>query len=212
MPDSASLTIFVTAALALLLTPGPAVLYIVGRSIEQGRLAGFVSTLGVGLGSAVHVGFAALGLSALLMQSAVAFAVVKYAGAAYLIYLGGRTLTTKTKANHLQKVAPVSLAKLFFQGLVVNLFNPKTALFFFAFLPQFVSPAVGPVANQILFLGAVFVGMAIMSDGMYALVAGTAGEWLSGNMRIARLQKYVAGIIYIMLGITTAVAGTGRSR
>jgi threonine/homoserine/homoserine lactone efflux protein len=212
MPNPATLTIFVTAALALLLTPGPAVLYIVGRSIEQGRLAGFVSTLGISLGSVVHVIFAAFGVSALLMQTAIAFSVVKYVGAAYLLYLGVRTLATKAEAKTIKRVERDGLAKIFVQGLVVNLLNPKTALFFFAFLPQFVSPASGPVVAQFLILGAIFVGMAIVSDGMYALIAGTAGQFLSGNLRIANFQKFLAGTIYIVLGITTAVAGNNRSK
>jgi threonine/homoserine/homoserine lactone efflux protein len=212
MPDAAALTIFMTATLALLITPGPAVLYIVGRSIEQGRLAGFVSTLGIGLGAVVHVSFAALGLSALLMQSAVAFNVVKYAGAAYLIFLGVRTLRSKPEGQPLQPVSRDKLTKIFAQGVIVNILNPKTALFFFAFLPQFVSPAAGPVARQILFLGAIFVTMAIVSDTVYAMVAGTAGQFLVGNLRVARFQKRLAGTIYILLGITTAVSGTTRAK
>ncbi len=212
MLDATALAVFVTAALALLLTPGPAVLYIVGRSIEQGRMAGFVSTLGIGSGSVVHVIFAALGLSALLMQSVLAFSVVKYAGAAYLIFLGIRTLTSKTKAMTAQNIEKEKLSKIFWQGMIVNVLNPKTALFFFAFLPQFVSPSAGPVAQQILLLGTIFVGMAIVSDGLYAMIAGTAGQFLSGNMRVARFQKYLSGTIYIFLGITTAVSGNGRAK
>lgn len=207
MFDTASLTIFILAALALLLMPGPAVLYIVARSIEQGRLAGIVSTLGIALGSTVHVVFAALGLSALLMQSALAFSIVKYLGAAYLIYLGIRTLTSKTPADTLQPTSRMSYSKIFSQGFIVNLLNPKTALFFFAFLPQFVDPARGPVVQQIVVLGIIFVSMAIVSDSLYALVAGTAGELLSGNAQMARAQKYLAGTIYISLGVTTALLG-----
>jgi len=210
MPNPSTLTVFATAALALLLTPGPAVLYIVGRSIEQGRLAGFVSTLGIGLGSVVHVGFATLGVSALLMQTAIAFSVVKYAGAAYLVYLGVRTLATKTEAKTIKPVEKDSLSKIFVQGLIVNVLNPNAAIFFFAFLPQFVSPSSGSVVTQILILGAIFVGMAIVSDGVYALVAGTAGEFLSGNIRVARFQKVLAGTLYIVLGITAVVAGNSR--
>jgi threonine/homoserine/homoserine lactone efflux protein len=212
MPDITALAIFVTAAFALLIVPGPAVLYIVGRSIEQGRMAGIVSTLGVGLGSVLHVVFAALGLSALLMQSALAFSIVKYLGAAYLIYLGVRTLLTKTEAKTLTQVERVHLSKIFTQGFIVNLLNPKTALFFFAFLPQFVSPESGSVTTQVIFLGTIFVTMAIISDGSYALVAGTAGQFLSGNEKVARFQKYMAGTIYIMLGVTTAVSGNTRAK
>ncbi len=207
MFDTASLTIFVLAALALLLMPGPAVLYIVGRSIEQGRLAGIVSTLGIALGSTVHVVFAALGLSAVLMQSALAFSVVKYLGAAYLVFLGIRTLISKEEVGEVQPAKKMKYSRLFTQGFVVNLLNPKTALFFFAFLPQFVSKGQGSVVLQVIILGLIFVSMAIVSDSMYALVAGTAGEWLSGNVWMARAQKYLAGTIYLSLGITTALLG-----
>ena len=207
MFDMASLTIFVLAALALLLMPGPAVLYIVARSIDQGRMAGIVSTLGIALGSAVHVLFAALGLSALLMQSALAFSVVKYLGAAYLVFLGIRTFLSKTELGTMQPTQRMNYSRIFTQGFIVNLLNPKTALFFFAFLPQFVDPARGSVTLQIMILGIIFVSMAIVSDSMYALIAGTAGEFLSGSERIARAQKYLAGTIYISLGVTTALLG-----
>lgn len=212
MFDPASLTIFILAALALLLMPGPAVLYIVARSIDQGRMAGIVSTLGIALGSTAHVLFAALGLSAVLMQSALAFSVVKYLGAAYLIFLGIRTLLSKSEMDLAQPVKKMNYSRIFSQGFVVNLLNPKTALFFFAFLPQFVSPAQGPVVLQIIILGFIFVGMAIISDGMYALIAGTAGEFLAGNKQIARAQKYLAGTIYISLGITTALLGGSKAK
>lgn len=212
MPDTTSLTIFITAALALLLVPGPAVLYIVARSLEQGRVAGFIATLGIGLGSVVHVVFAALGLSALLMQSALAFSIVKYLGAAYLIYLGIRTLATKTEASSIENVENVKFSHIFSQGFIVNLLNPKTAIFFFAFLPQFVSPERGPVAMQIIVLGIIFIVLAILSDGLYALVAGSAREFITGNLLIARFQKYVAGFIYITLGLTTALSGNSKNK
>ena len=207
MFDTASLTIFILAALALLLVPGPAVLYIVARSIEQGRLAGIVSAFGIGLASVVHVLFAALGLSALLMQSALAFSIVKYLGAAYLIYLGIRTLTSKTEVSKAQSINRKTYSRIFSQGFIVNLLNPKTALFFFAFLPQFINPARGSVVLQIVILGIILISMGIMSDSLYALVAGSAGEFLSGNAQVARAQKYLAGTIYISLGITTALLG-----
>ena len=183
MFDPAPLAIFITATLALLLVPGPAVLYVVARSLEQGRTAGFVSTLGIGLASVAHVVFAALGLSALLMQSALAFSVVKYLGAAYLIYLGIRTLTSKAQASRTQAVQTMKYSQIFSQGFIVNLLNPKTALFFLAFLPQFVDPARGSVVLQIILLGMIFVGLAILSDSLYAFVAGTARQLLSGTAR-----------------------------
>lgn len=210
MFDTTSLIIFMTAALALLLSPGPAVLFIIARSLEQGRMAGIISTLGIALASLVHALFAAVGLSALLVQSALAFSIIKYLGAAYLIYLGIRTLLTKAKPHSLQEVEKVPVLKLFRQGFIVNLFNPKTTLFFLAFLPQFVDPTRGSALLQIFILGLIFTTMAVISDGLYAIVAGTAKEWLSGSLRAARAQKYIAGIIYIALGITTALSGSNR--
>lgn len=212
MFDPTSLMIFVAAAVALLITPGPAVLYIIARSLEQGRLAGIISTLGIALASAVHVLFAALGLSALLMQSALAFSIVKYLGAAYLIYLGFRTLLSKAEAGKVNQVESKSLGRIFSQGFIVNLLNPKTALFFLAFLPQFVDAQRGSVTTQVFVLGAIFVGLAIFSDGLYAIVAGSAGQVLSGNLRVARLQKNFAGTMYIVLGLTAALSGKGGSK
>lgn len=208
MIDSTSLTIFVTAVFILLIIPGPAVLFIVARSLEQGRLAGVVSALGVGAAALIHVLVAALGLSALLMQSAIAFSVVKYLGAAFLVYLGIKTLRSQSDLSKIQTVGKSPLSRIFVQGFIVNLLNPKTALFFFAFLPQFVDPARGAVTPQVVFLGMIFVVMAITSDSMYALVAGSARQVIVGNQRLGKLQKNFAGVIYIGLGITTALTGS----
>jgi len=144
MPEPSTLAVFVLAAVALLVTPGPAVLYIVARSVEQGRWAGLVSALGVHVGTLVHVAAAALGLSALLVSSALAFDIVKYLGALYLMYLGIRRLLTSDAAAAASAAAPRSLRRLFAQGIVVNILNPKTALFFLAFLPQFTTRGAGP--------------------------------------------------------------------
>ncbi len=210
MPDWPTFVLFLIAAFLLLITPGPAVLYIVARSIDQGRLAGIVSVLGIAVGALVHVAAAALGLSALLVSSALTFTVVKYLGAIYLIYLGIRKLLSREEVQHSAKTAPRRLARIFFDGILVNLLNPKTALFFFAFLPQFIDPGRGLVAAQVLLLGLIFVGMAIISDGLYALLAGTLGKWLKGNLQFLRGQRYFAGFVYITLGITAALADTGR--
>ena len=206
MPES--LTVFLVAALALLVIPGPAVLYIVARSVDQGRSAGLVSVVGVGLGSMVHVGAAALGLSALLVQSAVAFTTVKYLGAAYLIYLGIRRWLDRDEDIVRADGAHRSLQSIFVQGVWVNILNPKTALFFFAFLPQFVDVAAGSVGLQILLLGALFVTMGIVTDGIYAVAAGGLGEWLRRRPRVVTAQRWFAGGIFVTLGIATALAGT----
>jgi len=204
---SARLPMFLVATLILLLTPGPAVLYIIARSVDQGRQAGLASVLGVELGNSVHVVATALGLSALMLTSALAFSVVKYAGAAYLLYLGLRTLLRPTTIDAGPAEAPKSLRQTFLQGAVVATLNPKTALFFLAFLPQFVDASQGQVSLQFLTLGLLFVAMALTTDGLYALLSGTAGRWLRRSAWFQRFQRYVAGSVYIGLGVTAALAG-----
>ena len=211
IPNSTSIGVFCAAAVLLLLTPGPAVLYIVARSVEQGRIAGLASVCGITTGTLVHVLAATLGLSALLASSAPAFAVIKFAGAGYLIYIGARRILSRTEAPIAQTELPRrSLARLYRDGFVVNLLNPKTALFFLAFLPQFVDPARGAVALQIAFLGLLFTLMGFTSDGLYALVAGTAGRWIRHKGRYLRWERYVTGSVFIGLGLTAAIAGNGR--
>ena len=211
IPSAASIGVFSIAAVLLLLTPGPAVLYIVARSVEQGRIAGLASVCGITTGTLVHVLAAALGLSALLASSALAFAVVKYAGAAYLIYIGVRRILTRTDVQTSQlKVPKRSLGRLYRDGFLVNLLNPKTALFFLAFLPQFIDPSRGAVAAQITFLGLLFTLMGLTSDSLYALIAGAAGRWVKRSGRYLRWERYVTGSVFIGLGVTAAVAGTGR--
>jgi threonine/homoserine/homoserine lactone efflux protein len=205
-----NLPLFIPAALVLLLTPGPVVLYIITRSIDQGRRAGLVSVLGSELGNLFHAFAAAFGLSAILLSSALAFDVVKYAGAAYLIYLGIRKLRSSEQVKD-ESLKPDSLRRIFLQGIMVAILNPKTALFFFAFLPQFVDTTKGNIGPQLLFLGIIFVSMAIISDGLYALLAGYAGRWLKGNRRFLQVQKYVTGTVYLGLGVTAALA-TGSKK
>ena len=201
-----NLPVFLLAALILLLTPGPAVLYIIARSMDQGRVAGFVSVLSIESGNSVHVLAATLGLSAILMSSALAFSIVKYLGAAYLIYLGIRRLLTRDQGHELAKVQHQSLRRIYSQGVLVATLNPKTALFFLAFLPQFVDPSVGSVTSQLLTLGGIFVTMAIVTDSMYALLASTAGGWLKRNQSFLNTERYVVGSMYIGLGVTAALA------
>lgn len=207
--SSTNLSLFFTAALVLVLTPGPVVLYIISRSVEQGRKAGLVSVVGLEIGNLCHVLAAAFGLSAILLSSALAFDLIKYLGAAYLIYLGIRKLRA---SDHIADatVRPDTLRRIFSQGIVVAVLNPKTALFFFAFLPQFVDPASDSVTLQILLLGIMMVLMATVTDTMYALLAGTAGRWLRGNRHFLRAQRYISGIVYIGLGLMAALAGNNR--
>src|SRR6185436_5002800 len=190
--------------------PGPAVLYIVTRSIHQGRRAGLVSVLGIHTGTSFHVMAAVLGLSAILLSSALAFDVVKYLGAAYLIYLGIRKLWTTDDGTEDETVKQESLARIYWQGFAVNILNPKTALFFFAFLPQFVDPAKGNVTGQTLLLGFIFVGMALITDSIFALVTSSLAGKLTGNKRFQKGQRYFAGLVYVGLGITTALTGSKK--
>jgi threonine/homoserine/homoserine lactone efflux protein len=212
VPDPSTFALFAIAALALTLVPGPAVLYIVARSVEGGRPAGLASAVGVAVGGLVHIAFAVVGLSAVLASSATAFAVMKWLGAAYLVYLGLRTILTRNGggATETPAVEHASLARILRQGIVVNVLNPKTALFFLAFLPQFVEPSQGPASIQIAVLGSAFVLIALTTDSAYALLSGTAATWLRRRRGLQKAQRYVSGSIYIALGAVTAAAGSGK--
>jgi len=213
MLDPTKLPLFLVAAFVLLITPGPAVLYIIARSVDQGRVAGFVSVMSIEVGNFMHVLGATFGLSALLLSSALAFSIVKYLGAAYLIYLGVRRLLTRaeTHADAAPQIVRQDHRRIFKQGVLVAILNPKTALFFLAFLPQFVEPAIGPVALQMLMLGCLFVMMAIVTDGVYALMAGSIGRWLKNNRHVQRVERYGIGSVYIGLGLSVALADSGKS-
>lgn len=208
IPSHSSLLLFVSAALVLLAIPGPAVFYVTSRSIGHGRSAGLVSALGIGVGTLLHVVAATLGLSALLMSSALAFSAVKYLGAAYLIYLGVQKLLREESLSRSERSARIQLSRIFGQGIVVNVLNPKTALFFFAFLPQFVDISRGKVAGQIMFLGLLFAVMGVLSDSVWALFAGALAQALKRNTRWTRTQRYVSGGMLISLGLATAFAGS----
>ena len=210
MFDPLKLPIFILAALSLLLTPGPAVLYIVARSMDQGRLAGMVSVLSVEVGNFVHVVAVTLGLSALLLSSALAFTVIKYLGAAYLIYLGLRRIFSHETALSTTSIESQSLGKVFSQGVVVAVLNPKTALFFLAFLPQFVDPTRGSLTLQLFTLGSIFVLMAIVTDSLYALLAGTVGQSLKNAPYFLKVERYLVGSVYIGLGLMAAFSDLGH--
>jgi threonine/homoserine/homoserine lactone efflux protein len=211
VPSAANMGLFIGAALALLLIPGPAVLYIVARSAEQGRLAGFVSDLGIHTATLVHVLAAAVGLSALLASSALAFTAVKYAGAAYLIWLGLKKIFGRDDMDGIEgKLKRYSYGRLYRDGFVVNLLNPKTALFFFAFLPQFADVSRGHLATQIAFLGLTFAALGFVTDGCYALLASAAGAWLKDHAGYRRFERYVSGALLVGLGLTAVAAGDHR--
>jgi threonine/homoserine/homoserine lactone efflux protein len=211
VPALHAIVLLAAAALALLVIPGPSVLYIVTRSIEQGRTAGLVSVLGVHTGTLFHVAAAAFGISAILVRSAVLYTGVKWAGAAYLIFLGIRRIATRAVTADDVVVEGKPLKKLYLDGVVVNTLNPKTALFFFAFLPQFVDRDHN-VTVQVLFFGALFVLLGFCSDGTYALVASHLGSWLKSSRVFRGVERYVAGTIFVTLGVTAAVAGGKPNR
>src|SRR5882762_11079409 len=209
LPPPRDLLLFMTAAIVLLIIPGPAVLYIVARSVDQGRKAGLTSCSGIATGGLIHVLAAALGLSALLVSSAMAYSIVKYAGAAYLFYLGIKKLRERPAvADRLKPIEPVSLRRVYSQGVLVQVLNPKTAIFFFAFLPQFVDPARGHVSLQFFTLGMLFALMGFASDSMWAITAGSAAGWLRRNKTFIRNERYVSGTVYLGLSMATAVSGS----
>jgi len=202
-PDSGTVWVFCVTALALLLIPGPAVLYVVVQGAEQGRRAGLASVAGIHLGTLVHVFAATVGLSALIVASALAFNVVKYAGAVYLVYVGVRKLLGRDDPSLEPDRQRVSYRRAFVRGTVVNVLNPKTALFFLALLPQFVDTERGGVWSQALLLGLVFVALGLVTDSMYALAAGTVGGVLR---RRRRTMRYGSGLVFVGLGAVAALA------
>jgi threonine/homoserine/homoserine lactone efflux protein len=210
MPDASTFALFAAAALAFLAIPGPSVFYIVTRSLAQGRRAGVTSMLGVQAGGLVHVVAAAFGVSAIIASSATAFTFVKYAGAAYLVFLGVRRLLSAGEQESFAPQRRASTAHLFRQGIVVNVLNPKTALFFLAFLPQFVDPDAGPVAPQMLVLGTLLVCLGVLSDGTYAMLAAGAGRRLRESAASRRLLDRLSGGVFVALGLVAAVAGEPR--
>ena len=204
LPET-SLLLFLTTSVALIAAPGPDNLYIVTRGVAQGRKAALISTLGMGLGVLVHTTFAAVGLSALLAQSATAFSVVKYAGAAYLVYLGVKTILDKGSIFVPQHGTPVTLKSVFWQAVISDVLNPKVALFFLAFLPQFVSPGVGGVAAQLFALGVLFALIGLVIDGVIAYFSGGVGNWLRSKPGAADALRWLTGSVLVGLGLRLAL-------
>jgi threonine/homoserine/homoserine lactone efflux protein len=208
VPAPSTFALFAAASLALLVVPGPAVLYIVTRSVEHGRRVGLASVAGVHAGTVVHVVAAAAGLSALLVSSAAAFATVKYAGAAYLVLIGLRRLLRRSSDGEPAADAVTggsSAAGAFRQGVVVNVLNPKTALFFLAFLPPFLDPGRGPLFTQVVLLGLTFILLGFVSDGAYALLASYLAVRWRARRRAARVGERLSGLVYVALGVLAAL-------
>jgi threonine/homoserine/homoserine lactone efflux protein len=206
MPTASTIALFVLAGTALAIVPGPAVAYIVTQSIDQGRRAGLVSALGVASGGLVHVAAATVGLSALIASSATAFTVVKLVGAAYLIVVGVRRILAGDTEDTERRALRAPLRRIYRQGVIVNVLNPKTALFFLAFLPQFVDPDRGAVWPQVAVLGVIFVSVAVLSDMTYALVSDAIAGRIRRTGTGAKVRRWLTGGIFVALGVTAAVA------
>jgi threonine/homoserine/homoserine lactone efflux protein len=201
MPDGAALVSFIVAGLLLNLTPGPDVLYIVARSTGQGRAAGVVSVLGIVSGCLVHIVAAAAGLSALMVKVPIAYQIVRWAGAAYLVWLGLRALLQQRGPLELQAVAAQPLRRIYWQGVITNALNPKVALFFVAFLPQFTDPARGSLALQFLVLGLIFNLNSLWVNLGYALAAAHLGGWLRRRFGLGAALQRITGAVYLALGL-----------
>jgi threonine/homoserine/homoserine lactone efflux protein len=207
LPSPTTFGLFAVTAVALVAIPGPNMLYILSRGVTYGRPAAYASAIGVELGTLVHVFGTVVGVSALVAASAVAFNTVKYAGAAYLVYLGVRALLSRSGLQLDTSTArPRPLLAVLRQGALVNVLNPKVALFFLALLPQYIDAGRGPVATQTLALGGTFFAIALAMDLVYATVSGAIGRWLRRRPALARGQRYVAGLTYLGLGVAAASA------
>jgi threonine/homoserine/homoserine lactone efflux protein len=202
VPAPSTLALFALAALALIAIPGPNMVYVATRSMSEGRRSGLASALGLETGTIIHVCAASAGLSALIASSATAFNALRYLGAAYLVYLGVKALRQRDKARAESAPRPVSLGRAYRQAIVVQLLNPKVALFFLAFLPQFVDPDRGPVWPQVLVLGAVLGALGFVMDCLYAVVSAAAAGRLRG-----RGGGKVTGGVYLLLGAAAALTG-----
>lgn len=207
MPDLNAIVTFAIASVALLLIPGPAVIYVLNRSVADGREAGLAAVAGLELGNLVHVIAASVGLSAVLATSATAFNVVKWLGAGYLIFVGLRTLATRPQLIESLGTA-VSRRRSFLQGIVVNTLNPKVALFFLSYLPQFIDAENGAAWSQALILGIIFVAIGCLTDGTYALAASALRNVLVNGRALPFVQRYVAGSVFIGLGLMATRASS----
>jgi threonine/homoserine/homoserine lactone efflux protein len=208
----AVLTTYVLVVLGLMVIPGPATLLVLARSVSGGRRAGIATGLGIGVGDLIHSTMATFGLSALLATSALAFEVVKYIGVAYLIYLGYRAFIERSGNLDMAAAPEISPGKAFRQGIFTEILNPKTALFFLALLPQFVDVHAGSAALQMILLGVVFVALGVVSDGAYALAAGSVGAWARRRPLAVRAQRWVSGGVLVGLGVATALGDSGRRK
>ena len=205
MFDPSQLLIYIGVVALLLIVPGPAVFLTLARSISGGAKAGIATGAGITIGDMLHTLAAVIGLSAILMTSSLAYEVVRYLGAAYLIYLGLVALFERTGNLSVPSVPPIGAGRAFRQAIVIEILNPKTALFFLSFLPQFTDPSRGAVWMQLLVLGAIFVTMSFAFTSLLAVCAARVSRWIGRNSAIGKWQGKVIGSIYIALGLQLAL-------
>lgn len=206
MPTIETVIVFMAAALALNVTPGPSIMYVMSWSLGQGRTAGLVSALGLGTGSLLHAVAATLGLSVILAYSPVAYAVVKYLGAAYLVYLGVGLLRRRTVPLPEAVPARLSLTRVYWQGVLTEILNPKIVVFFLSFLPQFVDPTRGSVAAQTLFFGLLFHVTGVPINMLVAVAGSALAAWFARNPVLERIRNGLAGTVLIGLGVRLALS------
>jgi len=206
MPSLQTLASFFAASVLLGLAPGPDNIFVLTQSALRGRRAGLLVTLGLCTGLLVHTSAVALGVAAIFQASAAAFTVLKLAGAAYLLYLAWHAFRASGSALRLGAASALGAAQLYRRGILMNLTNPKVSIFFLAFLPQFADPVRGPLAPQLLVLGAVFIAATLLVFGAVALLAGAIGQRLSGSARAQRIMNRVAGTVFAALALKLASA------
>lgn len=204
MIDQATLITYLAILLGFVLIPGPAVLLTLARATRSGTRVGLATGVGIAAGDFVHTIFAAVGISAIVMASALLFTIVKYLGAAYLVYLGLKAIFKKVNPNMPVSVKTLDAKTAFRQAIILEILNPKSAMFFLAFLPQFVNPANGSIALQLTTLGLLFVFMGLLSTTVVAISAGRIGRFFQRNPIVMRWQDKVVGSIYCGLGIRLA--------
>jgi threonine/homoserine/homoserine lactone efflux protein len=202
--DGSNLALFIAASWILIITPGPDMIYVVTRGISQGKKAGIISAIGITLGILVHTVFAAFGLAIILRTSALAFLAVKFAGAVYLIYLGVKAIKNKSDLKLNNDKAKTGIRTIFIQGILSNVLNPKIALFFLAFLPQFVNPEHGSASVQMALLGLTFALFGIVFLVLLGYFAGRIGSWLSNHQKCTQKIRWFTGSILIALGLRLA--------
>lgn len=205
MIDTITLVTYLAILLGFVFIPGPAVLLTIARATSSGTKAGLATGLGIAVGDLLHTALAVLGISAIILASAFLFSLIKYLGAAYLVWLGIRAILEKAPAGAAQSAPPIGAGRAFRQAVIAEVLNPKSAMFFLAFLPQFVRPENGPIALQLTILGVLFVLMGLLSTMVFALGAGGIGTFLRRHPAVVRWQGKVVGGIYCGLGVRLAL-------